>query len=148
MRRYIEDENGNLIPDITQKYLCSPINHKYDNVPDGAPGWGCRDRSLKEQKFAKHCRWIYLLKNDSIPPGNSPEGPHNYSAHAWERRLCNRKLRHFSKIVDFILPSGRWLVRGDVTKGMPKEERSEIDRVNLFEPIKIEYHQNWWEERE
>lgn len=119
MHRYIEDKNGNLIPDFYGKTFCSPIDHTYDNVADGEPGWGCRDRSLKEQKANKHRRWIYALKNNSIPAGNSPIG-HNYSAHAWERRLCNRKLRHFAKRVDFVLPSGRWLVRGDVSKGMPK----------------------------
>lgn len=115
MHRYIENENGELIPDFNGKLNCSLIDHSCDNVADGEPGWGCRDRSLKQQKANENRRWLYQLKNGSIPVGSI-----GYSAHSWERRLCNRKLRHFMKTVDFILPAGRWLVRGDVSKGMPK----------------------------
>jgi hypothetical protein len=131
--RFVEGVNkdGELefLPNYTQKTQVNMLNAERLNHH------GAYSEQLREEaEQLKYKRWKYLLKNNSMPSRWDP----------FFNRQARRDLRHFQKMVDFGIPRGRYLVRASVMKGAPIE----IDDPISWGPIKIEWKQNWWEERE
>lgn len=113
------DADGDMVPDFYGKNFGALIDHSHDNVVGNGIGWGCRDRSLKQQKANKNRNWMYLLKNNSIPSGISPRK--DAQMPSYYRTFMNRKVRRFAKMVEYPVPTGKYLVRASISKGEPKE---------------------------
>ena len=132
--RFVEgvDAKGNhtYIPNYTQKTQINMLNAER-LYHCGA--YSEQVRAEAEQLRAK--RWKYLLKHTSMPC-------------SWERywsRMYRRTLRHFQKMVDYVVPRNRYLVRASIMKGAPIEID---DPYELWKPFPIENTKNWWEDRE
>lgn len=119
LHRYVMDADGDMVPDFYGKNFGALIDHSHDNVEGNGVGWGCRDRSLEQQKANKHRNWMYLLKNNSIPSGISPRK--DAQMPSYYRTFMNRKVRRFAKMVEYPVPTGKYLVRASISKGEPKE---------------------------